>query len=219
MLFTSISECRRSPQGQCTAHQRTAINRIVLVLIGIELFFASTFAVVGPFVAVFISQSITGRTMLIVGTATMVFLITKCALQIPFSRFVDRAPSENFIVGILSGGYAIVALAPFTLALSTSAWQVLSSQFLLGIGNALTYPSWNALFTHHIDGEQAAFEWSVYDAAIGFGVAAASALGGFVIDRMGFRFAYVAVGVIILASSFLPLLFYRHLSRGHTHGA
>lgn len=111
-LLTSTSECRRSPQGRCTAHQRTAINRIVLVLIGIELFFASMFALVGPFVAVFISQSITGPTMLIVGTATMLFLITKSALQIPFSRFVDRAPSENFVVGILSGGYAIIALAP-----------------------------------------------------------------------------------------------------------
>jgi DHA1 family quinolone resistance protein-like MFS transporter len=190
-----------------------------VVLIGIELFFASMFALVGPFVAVFISQSIAGPTMLIVGTATTLFLITKSALQIPFSRFVDRAPSENFIVGILSGGYAIIALAPFTLALSTSAWQVLFSQFLLGIGSALTYPSWNALFTHHIDSEQAAFEWSVYDTIIGFSAAAASALGGIVIHRMGFRFAYVVVGVIILVSSFLPLLFYRHLSRGHTHGA
>ncbi len=98
-------------------------------------------------------------------------------------------------------------MPPFTLALSTNAWQVLFSQFLLGIGSALTYPSWNALFTHHIDGEQAAFEWSVYDTLIGFSAAAASALGGIVIDRLGFRFAYVVVGVIILVSPFLPLLF------------
>lgn len=216
-LLTSISECQRSPEGECTFHKRAAFNKLVLLLIGIELFFTSIFALAGPFVSVFVAQGITGGTITVVGIASMVFLITKSTLQIPFSRFVDKAPNENRIVGILSGGYAIIALCPLVLVFSTLPWHVFLANFFCGLGNALSYPSWNALFTHHIDKEQAAFEWSVYNTIIGFGGAGATALGGFLIDKSGFQAVFMAVGIIILLSSFLPLIFYRRFSAGHEH--
>lgn len=216
-LFKSVSECRRSPQGECTFHRKKSINRIILLLIGIELFFVFIFAFAGPFVSVFIAQGISGGTISIVGIASMVFLVTKSTLQIPLSRVVDRTASENKIAGILAGGYAMTALCPLILAFSVAPWQVFLAQFFCGFGNALTYPSWNALFTHHIDKEQTAFEWSIYDTIIGFGAAGATALGGFLIDGFGFRPVFIGVGAIILASSILPLLFYRRLGNSHNH--
>jgi len=216
-LFTSISECQRSPEGECTFHKKTAINRLVFLLIGTELFFTSIFALAGPFVAVFVAKGISGGTATVVGIASMVFLITKSTLQIPFSRFVDKTSSENRIVGILSGGYAVIALCPLVLAFSTLPWHVFLANFFCGLGSALSYPSWNALFTHHIDKEQAAFEWSVYNTIIGFGGAVATALGGFLIDRAGFQAVFLWVGIIILLSSFLPLAFYRRYGNDHKH--
>lgn len=216
-LFTSISECRRSPQGECTFHKKTTINRVILLLIGIELFFVSIFALAGSFVSVFIAQGISGGTMSIVGIASMIFLVTKSTLQIPLSRVVDRNARENSIVGILAGGYAITALCPLILAFSVSPWQVYLAQFFCGLGNALTYPSWNALFTQHIDKEQTAFEWSMYDTIIGFGVAAAVAIGGFLIDRFDFQNVFLWVGIIIVLSSFLPFIFYKRFGNSHKH--
>lgn len=208
-LLTSITECRRSPQGECTFHKKTVVNRVVLLLIGIELFFVSIFALAGPFVSVFIAQGISGGTISVVGVASMIFLVTKSSLQIPLSRLVDRTSKENSIVKILAGGYAITALCPIVLAFSISPGQVFLAQFFCGLGNALSYPSWNALFTHHIDKKQAAFEWSVYDTVIGFGGAAAVAIGGSLVDQFGFQSVFLSVGIIILLSSFLPLIFYK----------
>lgn len=216
-LFTSISECRRSPQGECTFHQKTTINRVILLLIGIELFFVSIFALSGPFVSVFIVQGISSGTVAIVGVASMIFLVTKSILQIPFSHLVDKTAKENSVVGILSFGYAVMALCPIILAFSTTAWHVFIAQFFCGLGNALSYPSWNALFTHHIDQKQAAFEWSVYDTIIGLSGAGAVVLGGFLIDRAGFQTVFLATGLIILASSFLPLVFYKRFGNDHKH--
>lgn len=216
-LFTSISECPRSPQGECTFHRKTIINRVILLLIGIELFFTFIFALAGPFVSVFVAQGISGATMSIVGIASMIFLATKSTLQIPLSRIIDKTTNENYIIAILSGGHAITALCPLILAFSVSPWQVFLAQFFCGFGNAITYPSYNMLFTHHIDKNQAAFEWSVYDTIIGFSAAAATALGGFLIDQAGFKAVFLGVGAIIVLSSFLPLVFYKRFSNDHEH--
>lgn len=216
-LFTSISECRRSPQGKCTFHPKTTINRVILLLIGIELFFTFIFALAGPFVSVFIVKGISGATMSIVGIAAMIFLATKSTLQIPLSRIVDRTANENSIIAILSAGHAMTALCPLILAFSTSSWHVFLAQFFCGFGNAITYPSYNMLFTHHIDKNQAAFEWSIYDTIIGFSAAAATALGGFLIDQAGFKAVFLGVGAIILLSSFLPFVFYKRFGNNHTH--
>lgn len=214
-LFPSISECRRTPQGTCTFHKKTAINRLVLLLIGIELFFVSIFALVGPFISVFITQQISGGTVAAVGIALMIFLVTKSVLQIPLSRAVDGASSENFVSAMLAGGYAVISLCPLVLAFSASVWHVYLAQFFCGLGSALTYPSWNDLFTHHIDKEQTSFEWSVYDTVIGLGGAAAALVGGFLIDSWGFQSVYLWVGIIILISSFLPFVFYKNFGGGH----
>lgn len=187
------------------------------MLIGISLYFVFIFALAGPFVSVFIREGVSGATMSVVGIASMIFLVTKSTLQIPLSRVVDRASKENSIVGILAVGYAITSLCPLLLAFSGSVWQVYLAQFFCGFGNALTYPSWNALFTHHIDKEQTAFEWSIYDTIIGFGAAGATALGGFLIDGLGFQKVFLWVGIIILLSSFLPLVFYKHYGNDHKH--
>jgi len=216
-LFTSISECHRSPQGECTFHKQTTINRIIILLTGIELFYVFIFALAGPFVSVFVKEGINNATMSVVGIASMIFLVTKSTLQIPLSRLVDRTVSENSIVGILAGGYAITALCPLILAFSTSSWQVYLAQFFCGLGNAFTYPSWNSLFTHHIDKKQAAFEWSMYDTLIGFGGALSTAIGGFLIDIFGFQKVFLWVGIIILFSSFLPFIFYTRFGNNHTH--
>jgi len=216
-LFTSISECRRSPQGKCTFHKKTTINRVILLLIGIELFFVSIFALSGPFVSVFIVQGISSGTVAIVGIASMIFLVTKSILQIPFSHLIDKTAKENSVVGILSLGYATMALCPIILAFSTATWHVFVAQFFCGLGNALSYPSWNALFTHHIDQKQAAYEWSIYDTIIGLSGAGAVALGGFLIDRTSFQAVFLVTGLIILLSSFLPFVFYKRFGNSHTH--
>ncbi|MEK7579958.1 MAG: MFS transporter [Patescibacteria group bacterium] len=216
-LFTSISECRRSPQGECTFHKKTTINRIILLLIGIELFFVFIFAFSGPFVSVFIVKGITGATVSIVGIAAMIFLVTKSTLQIPFSRLVDKAASENKVIGVYSIGQIIIALCPLILAFSTNQWHIFLAQFSCGFGNALTYPSYNALFTQHIDKEQTAFEWSFYDTIIGFAGAGAAALGGVMIDKFGFKIVFLITAVIILLGSFLPLFFYRRYGNNHQH--
>lgn len=216
-LFTSISECRRPPQGKCTFRKKTTINRVILLLIGTELFFVSIFALSGPFVSVFITQGISGGTITIVGIASMIFLVTKSILQVPLANLVDKTDKENSIVGILSLGYATMALCPIILAFSTATWHVFVAQFFCGLGNALSYPSWNALFTHHIDQKQAAFEWSIYDTIIGLSGAGAVALGGFLIDKTSFQAVFLVTGLIILLSSFLPLVFYKRFGNSHKH--
>lgn len=216
-LFTSIIECSRSPQGECDFHRRTIINKIIFFLIGIELYFTFIFALAGPFVSVFIVKGISGGTASVVGVAAMIFLLTKSLLQVPFSRLVDQASQENKIVGILSVGHLVIALCPLVLAFGTEPWHVYLANFFCGLGNALAYPSFNALFTHHMDKKQAAFDWSIYDTVLGLGAAGAAAAGGFLIDRTGFQTVFLGVGVIILLSSFLPMIFYRRFVNTHEH--
>ncbi|MGH7432311.1 MAG: MFS transporter [Candidatus Methylomirabilales bacterium] len=216
LLLTSSNQCPRTPQAGCTLHQKKPINRVILFLIGIELLLASTFALAGPFIAVFITQGIKGGTLTIVGITTTIFLITKSILQIFFSRAIDRISDEKSVAAIMSVGYAIVGLSPFILAFSTGVWSVFISSLVCGVGGALLYPTWNQLFTLHIDKEQAAFEWSMYDTAVGISGALAATLGGVLIDKVGFQYVFMAVGLLMMASSFLPGFLYGRVRDVHT---
>lgn len=216
LLFGPSTQCPRTPRGECTLHQKKPINTVLLFLTGTEVFFASTFALAGPFIAVFITQGIQGSTLTIVGITTTIFLITKSILQISFSRTTDRITNERVVAAIMAVGYATVGLSPFILAFSTGVWHVFLSSFICGVGGALLYPTWNQLFTLHIDKEQAAFEWSMYDTVVGISGALASTLGGILIDRAGFERVFMGVGILMMAGAVLPGLLYRRVRDVHT---
>ena len=73
-------------------------------------------------------------------------------------------------------------------------WHLFIIQFFFGLGSALTYPTWSAIFTRHIDRGKEGMEWGIYQTLSDLSGAIAAPIGGFIAALYGFS------AVMILAS-------------------
>jgi len=70
----------------------------------------TSFGLIDPILAIFIKENLAGGTIFAAGMAITAFLLTKSAIQLPFSRYVD---SHRDKVKWLIIGTFLIATVPF----------------------------------------------------------------------------------------------------------
>lgn len=175
----------------------------------------SGLGLINPIFAVFIKEDLRGATLASVGMAATIFLVVKAVLQIPIARFTDREPASLREFWTLVVGQGIIAIVPFLYLLIDSVGELYGVQALYGLGAALAFPGFMAIFTKFGDHEKAAFSWSLHSTVVLLSMAAAAGIGGYVGQHYGFRVLLVGVGALTFLGFFTTLglaLFYRELS-------
>ena len=80
------------------------INPKLLLLIFSDILILSSFGLIGPIFAVFITNNLVGGTLVTAGLATTIFLVVKSVIQMPLSRyFIDKEKhkTHSLLVGTL----------------------------------------------------------------------------------------------------------------------
>ncbi|TSC76063.1 MAG: membrane protein [Parcubacteria group bacterium Gr01-1014_31] len=172
------------------------INRTIKLLIFSDIFFVTGFGLIEPILAIFVKENLAGGTVFAAGIATMLFLVTKSAIQLPFSRYVDR--HEHKVRWLIVGSF-IIATVPFLYILARDVSIIYLAQILYGIGSGLAYPTWLGLWSTNLDKRQESFEWSLYSTLTGFGTAATAVVGAAIAQFIGFTYTFVLVGIMALA--------------------
>ncbi len=192
------------------------INKVIKVLVVSDFFLNCGWGLIGPIFALFIVQNITvGNTIeatKIAGFASLFYWIPKSILQIPIGRYLDKNHGEKDDFWFMVIGTFLAALVPFGYLFSSSPWHIYGLQILHAIGMAMSYPSWLAIFTRHIDKGKEAFEWSLEMTFIGIGAGIAGALGGILASSFGFKIIFILIGVFTLLSTGFLLLIRDNIS-------
>ena len=188
-------------------------NKIIRTLILSDIFIISGFGLVSPILAVFFTEQIQGGDVKVAGLASMIYLITKSVLILPIARFLDRKKGEkdDFYAMIL--GSILTSYVPFSYLLVKTPLQVYASQALYGLGEALSYPSWLAIFTRHVDKKKTGFEWGLYYTLTDLFGAVTAGAGGAIASHLGFKPLFMMVGTMSLVGSSVLLFFYRELRK------
>lgn len=181
------------------------MNKKILWLILSDILILSSFGLIGPIFAIFINERL-GGTLIEVGIATTVFWITKSALQLPLSRYMDHHRKKQITLVI---GTFLIVNVPFIYAISTGVYGIYLAQAVYGIGAALAYPAWFTLFVAYSDRRQRGTEYALWSSGIGIGTAAAAFLGANIAQAIGFKVLFFIVGAVALCG-FLILLFLFH---------
>ena len=119
---------------------------------------------------------------------------TYAALQIPVGVILDRFGVR--LVGRI--GALLWSLASFAGAAAPGVRSLFGARFLLGIGEAPTFPANAKAIGAWFPPEKRSFATSLFDAAAKFSSAAGVPLLGFVLLRLGWRMSFVATGIISL---------------------
>lgn len=183
------------------------VNIVIKILIMSDFLIWSSYNLLAPVFALFITDNIQGATIEVVGISSGLYFICKSIFEVPVGVFIDKTKGEKDDLYTAVFGTIMFALVYVMYIFIDQVWQLYVLQIFLGISAALAFPGWYSIFTRHVDKDREGFEWSMYDVMLGVGIAAASALGAFIADFFGFEYLFLMVGAItILGALFLLLL-------------
>ena len=170
------------------------MNKKIWLLIFSDILILSSFGLIGPIFAVFITDNLIGGTLVTAGLATTIFLIVKSVVQLPLSRyFIDKEKHKTR--SLLLGTFLIISV-PFIYFIAKDVYTIFIAQAIYGLGAALAYPAWFSLFTNYIDNKHKGFEYTLWSTGVGIGAAITAYLGAEVAALVGFRYLFFLVGAV-----------------------
>ncbi|MBN1160144.1 MAG: MFS transporter [Candidatus Diapherotrites archaeon] len=191
------------------------MKKVIELLILSDLALVIGSGLVEPIFAVFVNLSIEGGTVFAIGLASSIYLLSGSALHIPIGRIADKHRIHKELLVL---GTALMTLCAFAYSIATNMMQIYLIQFLYGIAFAMAFSTWCATFSHFLDKDKEAFEWSIYKTITGVGAAAAAVMGGFAVELIGFRSLFVINGVLgIIGTLVLLVIINPNINRHKKH--
>lgn len=187
------------------------INHAIKVLISSDFAINAGYSLFAPVFAIFVTGQIVDGTAQVVGFAAAIAQIVKASLQIPIARYLDRHYGEMDDFFAMVTGSFMIAVIPFLYLFATTAMHIYGIQVIYGIGAALAVPPWYAIFTRHIDKLQENVEWSLESVAVGISGAGAAALGGIIVQRFGFQYAFMLGGLFAVLGALIQIKMFKDL--------
>lgn len=191
------------------------INSVIRFLTISDIIMISGFGLVAPIFAVFITDTIKGGTLEVVGFASAIFLFTKSILQIPAAGIVDKIKGEKDDFWVMFIGSIVISIIPLSYLYISTPIQLYIVQFFYGLSAAVVFPAWMAIFTRHIDKKHEGMEWGVYQSLVDLGGAGAASIGGFLAYRFGFAPLFVLISIVSFIGSMFLLGIYKDLKTGN----
>lgn len=195
-MLTLLSPEKRSkkPAGANVA------LRILLMTDGLVVFSA---AMLGPIYALFVRDI--GGDILDTGLAAGVFTATAGIVVFLSGRFSDRVKEAEVVV---AAGYAIMATGFFGYLFVHSVAELLVAQAVIGFGQALCSPSFDALYSKHVDPGKSGTQWGAWESMNYFAAAFGALAGSVVASLFGFPALFTVMGCLAYTSAlyiyFLP---------------
>jgi len=190
------------------------INPVIKFLTLSDILLLSSFGLITPIFAVFITESIKGGTVEVVGLASAIYLLTKSVSQVPIARFLDKNKGEKDDFWAMVFGSLGITIVPLLYIFIETPVHLYLVQLFYGFFAAVAFPSWMAIFTRHIDKEREGLEWGVYQTLIDLGTAASASLGGFLAYRFGFAPLFVVISIISFFGTLFLLGVYHDMKEG-----
>lgn len=187
---------RKSPKKQ----RVNVALRILLMTDGLVVFSA---AMLGPIYALFVRDI--GGDILDTGLAAGVFTATAGIVVFLSGRFSDKVKEAEIVV---AAGYAIMATGFLGYIAVDSVAQLLIVQAVIGFGQALSSPSFDAIYSKHVDPGKSGTQWGAWESMNYFAAAFGALAGSTVASLFGFHTLFIAMGCFAWTSAiyiyFLP---------------
>ncbi len=179
------------------------MNKVLKILLLSDLFILSGFGLLAPIFAIYLNNNIIGGTILAVGIAQAIYLLTKSLLQIYVSKFTDREKGNVRELYTLIIGSLIMTIVPVLYLFSQNIWHIYLAQLIYGIGSALAYPGWMVIYTRFTDKNKEGFEWSIYNTSVSIGMACTAAIGAYIAQMLGFNTLFIIVAIFSFIGTIL----------------
>lgn len=178
-------------------------NAVVRRFVLADLIWLGGWGLMSPIFGVFVVNDIPGGTVLTVGIGAAIYWVLKSIVQIPVALAIDRTPSERDDYLVLTVSLMLAGLTAFSFILVHSVWQLYLVQAMQAISFALYIPSWNGIFTRHLDPDHRALEFALDSTAVGVATGLAGLAGSVIADQFGFHVIFFMTAILSFVSAII----------------
>lgn len=171
------------------------INKSLKTLFALNSVFVFGGSLFGPLYAIYI-QGLDNK-VVTVSLSWAVFMISSTLFMYFVSKYGDRVKEQEYL---LASSFLVRAVAWIGYLFVTNITGLILIQIILGLGEALGTPAWNAIFAKHLDGHKEIMDYSNWDITKNLIVAFATVSGGLLVTKFGFNVLFVIMSMLALTS-------------------
>jgi len=171
-------------------------NRALRILLVTNAMILLSGAMLGPIYALFVDKI--GGDLLDASFAGGLFALTAGITSLLSGKYSDKIKENELII---VAGYLIIAIGFFLYIFVSSVYQLLLIQVLIGFGEAIYSPAFDAQYSKHLDGHKSGKQWGAWESMNYFTAAFGAVVGGFVVTIFGFDVMFLAMAIISLLSA------------------
>ncbi|MDP3971237.1 MAG: MFS transporter [bacterium] len=172
-------------------------NRPIKILLITNSFILLTGAMLGPIYAIFVEQI--GGSLLDASLAGGVFALAAGITVLISGRYTDKVKEPELIIVF---GYVIVGFGFIMYVFVNSLWSLLLVQVIVGLGEAIYSPSFDAVYSQHLKKGRAGREWSLWEAMFYFTAAIGAIMGGIIVTYLGFSSLFTVMAILCFGSAY-----------------
>lgn len=151
----------------------------------------------GPLYAIFVGGI--DKSIFSVSLTWFAFLFSTTIFLLFVEKFGDSLEEKEYL---LMGGFLIRALVWFLFPFVSTLFWLIIMQILLGLGEALGTPSYDAIFAEHLDKNKHVKEYTEWKLISNIVSSFAILLGGLLVNYVGFSILFFIMGMMALVSFF-----------------
>lgn len=180
--------------------KRWLFNRALRVLLITNGLILIAGAMLGPIYALFVEEI--GGSLLDASFTGGIFCLVAGITTLISGKYADKIKENELIIVF---GYVVMAVGFFLYSRVSSIYSLFAIQALIGFGEAVYSPAFDAIYTNHVTNKKAGREWGTWEAMQYFTYAAGAAIGGLIAYKFGFNVLFYTMAAI---SAFSALYIY-----------
>ncbi len=185
-------------------NKRLPFNRALSVLLFTNALILISGAMIGPIYAIIVQN--VGGDLLDASFAGGVYALVGGITVFIFGRLSDRIKQSELIIVF---GYIIISLGFLLYIFVKDMFGLLIAQAIIGFGEAIYSPPFDALYSKHLILNKAGTQWGAWESMNYFTIALGALLGGFIANKFGFPILFGIMSTI----SFISALYIYKLPR------
>ncbi len=179
------------------------MNKAIKILLSTNGLVLLSAAMIGPIYAVY-SEEI-GGDLLTASTSWAVFCLTAGIAVFLIGKFVDGVREQELAMMF---GYFIISLGFLGYLFVKTPIALFIVQIIIGLGEALYAPAFDATYSKHLVTKKAASLWGTWEAMNYFAMAIGAFFGGLIVNFFGFPILFILMFILTFSSAvfiyFLP---------------
>ena len=175
-------------------------NKSLLSLFLINGIFVFASSLFGPLYAVYIEKLGTG--ILSASLTWSVMLVTTTLVTMVVAKYGDKVKEKEYL---LIAGFIIRSIAWFSYTIIQNVPQLIIVQVLVGIGEAVGSPAFDAIFADHLDKKSEIMEYSGWKVLYNLVAALGTGIGGVLVVSFGFNIMFYVMSTLAATSAVIAI--------------